>query len=48
LLDALAALSEDGLVVLEDVVDVDHLDKLNDRMVKDLEILTTHPNVHYK
>lgn len=45
---ALEALSEDGLVVLENAVDPSHLDKLNERMVADAEKLryrqTTHVN----
>ena len=49
---ALEALHEDGLVVLENAVDPAHLDKLNERMVADAEILkgrkTTHVNFNPK
>jgi hypothetical protein len=38
---ALYALHFDGLVVVEDVVDHSHLDKLNDQMVKDAAYLAS-------
>jgi hypothetical protein len=48
MLDAIAAIAEDGLVVLENCVDVKHLDALTKRMTSDLDVLVRHPNVHYK
>ena len=49
---ALEALNEDGLVVLENAVDPAHLDKLNERMLVDADILkgrkTTHINFNPK
>lgn len=44
--NALEALHEDGLVVLENAVDPAHLDKLNDRMLSDTEILTRQKTTH--
>ncbi|KIM96945.1 hypothetical protein OIDMADRAFT_131433 [Oidiodendron maius Zn] len=43
---ALEALHEDGLVVLENAVNPDHLDHLNERMVADAEKLKTRENAH--
>ena len=43
---ALEALHEDGLVVLENAVDPDHLEHLNERMVADAEKLKTRENAH--
>ena len=43
---ALEALESDGLVALENAVDTAHLDKLNERMASDAEILWARPNTH--
>ncbi|KAI0124029.1 phytanoyl-CoA dioxygenase family protein [Xylariales sp. AK1849] len=43
---AVEALHRDGLVVLTNAVDVDHLDKLNARMVPEAEELYARPSTH--
>lgn len=44
---ALDALRVDGIVVLENVVDLDHLDALHDRMLSDLVALQSRPDAPY-
>jgi hypothetical protein len=44
---ALSALRTDGVVVLADVVDLDHIDALNERMVNDLALLRARPDAPY-
>src|SRR5262245_60988435 len=41
---ALSALRTDGVVVLADVVDLDHLDALHERMLSDLALLQARPD----
>lgn len=43
---AVEALHQDGLVVLKNAVNVDHLDKLNARMVPEAEDLYSRPSTH--
>lgn len=43
---AVEALHQDGLVVLKNAVDVDHLDKLNARMVPEAKELCERPSTH--
>ena len=42
---AVAALQEDGFVVIDDVVDHDHLDRLQERMSADLDTVLAQPVV---
>jgi hypothetical protein len=44
---ALQALRDDGVVVLADVVDLDHIDALRQRMVSDLVALQARPDAPY-
>ncbi|MET9268438.1 phytanoyl-CoA dioxygenase family protein [Kribbella sp. NPDC003557] len=44
---ALDALRTDGLLVLADVVDLEHLDVLHERMVSDLALLRARPDAPY-
>lgn len=43
---AVEALHRDGLVVLKNAVSVDHLDRLNARMVPEAKELYTRPSTH--
>lgn len=43
---AVEALHQDGLVVLKNAVDIDHLDKLNARMVPEAKDLYSRPGTH--
>ncbi|KAI1499572.1 hypothetical protein F5X99DRAFT_389385 [Biscogniauxia marginata] len=43
---AIEALHRDGLVVLKNAVNVEHLDKLNDRMVPEAKMLYARPSTH--
>jgi len=45
--DAVRAIHRDGLVVLEDAIDPAHLDKLNERMVKEAIQLLSLENAHF-
>ncbi|HET6743581.1 MAG TPA: hypothetical protein VFH76_31795, partial [Kribbella sp.] len=44
---ALDALRTDGMVVLADVVDLDHLDALHERLISDLALLRSRPDAPY-
>ncbi|TCC34638.1 hypothetical protein E0H50_12010 [Kribbella sindirgiensis] len=44
---ALEALRTDGLVVLADVVDLEHIDALHERMLSDLALLKARPDAPY-
>lgn len=44
---ALDALRTDGMVVLADVVDLDHLDALHERLLSDLALLRSRPDAPY-
>ena len=44
---ALEALEADGLVVIENAVNPDHLDKLNERMILDAKLLKSRKETHF-
>ena len=44
----MVAIHEDGMVVFEDAIDGEHLDRVNDRMVQDVENLVNRPGTHFK
>lgn len=49
LYDAIEAFFTDGLVVVENAIDVDIIDRLNERMLQDTEkLLKGQGQVHYK
>ncbi len=45
---AVIAIHEDGMIVFEDAIDSEHLDTLNDRMVKDVDDLVSRAGTHFK
>lgn len=45
--EAVRALREDGIVVLEDIVDLDHIAILRDRMIEDVDRLVNRPDVTF-
>lgn len=48
ILKAIVAIAEDGLVVLDNAIDLSHIDALNRRMVKEAEDLINRPTTHFK
>ena len=47
MMDALAAMAEDGVLVLANAVDLAHCKAMDERMLKDVEDLRSRPDAHY-
>jgi hypothetical protein len=48
MLEAITAIAEDGLVILENAVELAHVDALNEQMVKDTMDLVNRATTHFK
>ena len=48
LLTAVVALAEDGLVVLENAVDKEHIDILHERILEDVDEIVKMETTHFK
>lgn len=46
--DAIEGFFKDGMIILENAIDVDIIDKLNDRMLQDTEKLLATSTAHFK